>query len=129
MRAEARGQRGSSAVELALLLPIALLMLLAFVQVGVLAKDQLLLTQASRAGAREASVQLSEDAVADAVRAAAAGLDADRLVVDVVWAGERGSPVTVSVSYDVVVASALAGWLLPESVTLRASATMRQEFA
>jgi len=127
--AEGREQRGSSAVELALLLPIALLLLLAFVQVGVLATDQLLLTQASRAGAREAAVQQSEEAVTDAVRAAAAGLDGDRIVVDVAWSGERGSPVTVSLAYDVTVASALAGWLLPESVTLRASATMRQEFA
>jgi len=127
--AEARDQRGSSAVELALLLPIALLLLLAFVQVGALATDQLLLTQASRAGAREAAVQPSEEAVADAVRSAAAGLEADRIVVDVVWAGERGSPVTVSVAYEVAMASALAGWLLPDSVTLRASATMRQEFA
>ena len=129
MPAERRGQRGSSAVELALLLPIALLLLLAFVQVGVLATDQLLLTQASRAGAREAAVQPSEEAVTDAVRASAAGLDGDRIVVDVAWSGERGSPVTVSLAYDVTVASALAGWLLPESVTLRATATMRQEFA
>jgi len=126
---DGREQRGSSAVELALLLPIALLLLLAFVQVGVLATDQLLLTQASRAGAREAAVQPSEEAVTDAVRAAAAGLDGDRIVVDVAWSGERGSPVTVSLAYDVTMASALAGWLLPESVTLRASATMRQEFA
>jgi hypothetical protein len=37
--------------------------------------------------------------------------------------------VTVEVTYDAPVASLLAGWLLPESVSLRASATMRQEFA
>ena len=45
------GDRGSSAVEFALLLPILLLVLLALVQVGVLARDSLVLTQASRAGA------------------------------------------------------------------------------
>jgi Flp pilus assembly protein TadG len=45
--------RGSAAVEFALLLPILLLLLLALVQVGVLARDSLLLTQASRAGARD----------------------------------------------------------------------------
>ena len=122
-------ERGSAVVEFALLLPILLLLLLAFVQVGVLARDRLLLAQASRAGAREAAVQPSEEEVSDAVRAAAAGLDGDRIVVDVAWSGERGSPVTVSVAYDVTMASALAGWLLPESVTLRATATMRQEFA
>jgi hypothetical protein len=37
--------------------------------------------------------------------------------------------VTVSVAYEAPVASLLAGWLLPGSVSLSASATMRQEFA
>jgi Flp pilus assembly protein TadG len=121
--------RGSAAVEFALLLPILLLLLLALVQVGVLARDSLLLTQASRAGAREAAVQPSADAVDDAVRVAAVGLDPDRLSVDVAWSGMRGSPVTVSVTYDAPIASLLAGWLFPESVSLDATAIMRQEFA
>jgi Flp pilus assembly protein TadG len=42
-------ERGSAAVEFALVLPILLLLLLAFVQVGVIARDSLVLTQASRA--------------------------------------------------------------------------------
>ena len=46
-------ERGSAAVEFALLLPILLLLLLALVQVGVIARDSLVLTQASRAGARD----------------------------------------------------------------------------
>lgn len=40
-------------MEFALLLPILLILLLAVVQVGVLARDRLLLAQASRAGARD----------------------------------------------------------------------------
>ena len=52
MLADQRLDRGSAAVEFALLLPILLLLLLALVQVGVVARDSLLLTQASRAGAR-----------------------------------------------------------------------------
>ena len=121
--------RGSAAVEFALLLPILLLLLLAFVQVGVIARDSLVLTQASRAGAREAAVQGTKDAVDEAVRAAAVGLDPDRISVVATWSGARGDPVTVDVAYEAPVASLLAGWLLPASVSLRASATMRQEFA
>jgi len=122
-------ERGSAAVEFALLLPILLLLLLAFVQVGVIARDSLVLTQASRAGAREAAVQGSSVAVQEAVRAAAVGLDPARIDVVATWGGARGAPVTVEVTYDAPVASFLGGWLLPESVSLRASATMRQEFA
>jgi Flp pilus assembly protein TadG len=124
-----RRDDGSAAVEFALLLPILLLVLLALVQVGVVARDQLLLTQASRAGAREAAVEGSLESVREAVGAAAAGLDPDRLTIDVAWAGERGSPVTVSLAYEAPMVSPLAGWLLPETVTLRSSAVMRQEFA
>ena len=45
------GERGSAAVEFALVFPLILLLLLALMQIGVLARDQLVLTQASRAGA------------------------------------------------------------------------------
>lgn len=123
------GERASSAVEFALLLPILLLVLLALMQVGVLARDSLVLTQASRAGAREAAVQPSSDDVERAVRDAAAGLAAEHLSVDVDWGGAQGAPVTVKVAYEAPVASLLAGWLLPRSVSLSARATMRQEFA
>jgi Flp pilus assembly protein TadG len=123
------GQRGSAAVEFALVLPVVLLLLLALVQVAVLARNQLMLTQASRAGAREAAVDPSVAAIEDAVRKAAVGLDGDRLRVEIVRVGARGSPVTVSLTYEATIASVLAGWLFPESVLLSGSATMRQEFA
>ncbi len=122
-------QRGSSAVEFALVLPLLLLLLLALVQVGALARAQLVLSQASRAGAREASVDPSAGAVEATVRNAAVGLDGERLRIEVVRAGARGSPVTVSLTYEAPIASTLAGWLFPESVMLSGSATMRQEFA
>jgi hypothetical protein len=46
----------------------------------------------------------------------------------VIRTGERGSPVTVSVAYDVLVSGILSGWLLPATVTLDDEATARQEF-
>jgi Flp pilus assembly protein TadG len=128
VRPDPRGQRGSAVVEFALLLPILLMLLLALVQVGVLARDRLLLAQAARAGAREAAIQESEPAIRDAALAAGAGLDPTRLRLEIQRVGERGDPVTVSLGYDVPVAGVLAGWLLPATVTLTTSATARQEF-
>jgi len=124
-----RGERedGSAVVEFALLLPILFLVLLAVVQVGVLARDQLLLTQAARAGAREAAVSLDERRVREVTLEAAPGLDPARLDVGVVREGTQGSAVAVAVAYRVTVAAPLAGWLMPASVELHASATMRQE--
>jgi Flp pilus assembly protein TadG len=114
-------------VEFALLLPILFVVLLAVVQVGVIARDGLLLSQAARAGARAAAVTLDEAAVVDATVQAAPGLAADAIGVDITRAAEVGGPVTVSVSYEATVAGPLAGWLLPATVHLDASATMRQE--
>jgi Flp pilus assembly protein TadG len=115
-------------VEFALLLPVLLILLLALVQVGVLARDRLLLAQAARVGAREAAIQESEPAIRDAAVAAGAGLDPARLRLEIERTGERGDPVTVSLGYEVPVAGVLAGWLLPATVTLTTSATARQEF-
>ena len=93
-----------------------------------LASDRLLLTQAARAGAREAAIQEFDEAVREAATSAGAGLDPARLRLEVSRAGSRGSPVTVSLSYDVPVVGVLAGWLLPATVTISTAATARQEF-
>jgi Flp pilus assembly protein TadG len=123
-----RNERGSAVVEFALLLPLLLLMLLAVVQIGVLARDRLLVAHAARAGAREAAIQESDIAVRDAAIAAAAGLDPAGIDVVVQRVGGRGDPVSVAISYEVPVAGVLAGWLLPSTVTFSTSATARQEF-
>jgi len=123
-----RNERGSAVVEFALVLPIVLLVLLAVVQVGVLARDRLLLSQAARAGARTAAIEPSDAEVNDAVRVAAVGLDPSRLSVAVSRSGTRGSPPTVSVRYTAPVADLLGGWLLPSTVELVSAATDRQEF-
>lgn len=45
-------ERGTAAVEFALVLPLLLMLTLALVQVGLLARDRLLVEAAARAGAR-----------------------------------------------------------------------------
>ncbi len=124
-----RGEPGQAAVELALVLPILLLAVLAVVQVGLFARDRLVLEQASRAGAREAAVTPDEEAIRRAVLAAAPGLDPDRIAVAVAWTGSAGEPVTVSLRYPDPVRVPFVGWLFPPTVELRAAATLRQEFA
>jgi Flp pilus assembly protein TadG len=111
-----------------LLLPILLVILLAVAQVGVIARDRLLLSQAARAGAREAAITESEDEIRQAALRAAPGLASDRLELAVARDGGRGTPVTVSAAYEVPVASILAGWLLPATVSLDVDAAARQEF-
>lgn len=118
--------RGSAAVELALVLPLALIAALAIVQVGLLSKDALLVAQAAREGAREATVTLDEARVRDAALRGGA-LPGDRAEVSVHREGSVGDPVTVRVSYRASRVVPFVEWLFPRQVEVVAETTMRQE--
>ncbi len=110
------------------MLPLLLLVVLAIVQVGALARDELLVVQAARAGAREAAVRSDQASIAAAALAAAPGLDPGRADVEIERTGSLGDPVSVTVTYLGRIAVPLTGWLLPPEVSISATATMRQEF-
>ena len=118
--------RGSSTVELALVLPLALLAALAVLQVGLLAKDALIVGQAAREGAREATVTTDDSRARDAALRGG-GLPPDRTDVEVARAGSVGDPVTVTVRFRAPLVVPFVEWLFPDQVELRSSATMRQE--
>jgi TadE-like protein len=118
--------RGSSTVELALVLPLALLAALAVLQVGLLAKDALLVGQAAREGAREAAVTVDEARVREAALRGG-GFPSDRADVAVSRAGSVGDPVTVTVRYRAPLVVPFVEWLFPEEVELSSSVSMRQE--
>jgi Flp pilus assembly protein TadG len=120
--------RGSAAVEFALVLPILFVVLLGLVQVGVLAKDELLVQQAARIGARQAAISPDGNTVRAAAVAASGGLDESRLTVDVSGGSAQGEPVSVAVTYDAPIAVPFLEWLFPPSVSLDAGATDRREY-
>lgn len=122
------GERGSAAVEFALVLPILLILALALVQVGLLARDQLVLVQAARAGAREAAVSPDPGRVRGAVVDGGPGLAPGALRIGIERGGGRGEPVTVALGYSARTRVPLVDWLFPPAVSLSARATMRQEF-
>jgi Flp pilus assembly protein TadG len=119
-----RGERGQAAVELALALPLLALLGLALLQVGLVARDQVLLTHAAREAAREAAV--GGDARAGAL--GGSNLAADRLAVRTTGGGGAGTRVTAELTYrsptDVPVVGRLVG-----DVRLRATVTMRVEMS
>jgi Flp pilus assembly protein TadG len=122
-------ERGTATVEFALLLPLLLVMCLALVQVGLLARDRLLTEAVARAGAREAALQADEAAIRQAALAAGPGLFADAVTIGVTRQGSVGDPVTVEVAYAEMIRVPFVDWLFGDTVTMSASATDRQEFA
>lgn len=124
-RAAGRTQAGQSTVELALLLPVVVLLLLAVIQVGLLGRDVLLVAHAAREAARAAAVDADPGAARRAA-AASSGLSEERLEVRVTGRDGPGSRVRVVVDYQAPTAVPIVGRLLGDR-TLRSSVTMRVE--
>lgn len=119
-----RPDRGQAAVELGLALPLVVVLLLGLVQVGLVVRDQVLLTHVAREAVRAASLVDNPEAVEQTAHSAGP-LDADRLEVTVAERGSPGEQVTVEVGYDATRVP-LVGVMLPD-IRLRASASMRVE--
>ena len=116
---------GQSTVELALLLPVVCLLLLAVLQLGVVGRDLVLVTHAAREAARAAAL---DDAAGAARLAALASspLVEGRLSVSVSRQTGPTARVRVELTYRVPTRVPLVGALLGDrSVT--ATATMRIE--
>ena len=118
---------GQAAVELALVLPLLVVLLLAVVQVALVARDQVLVVHAARAGARQAAVDPDPVAVRRAV-IEATGLKESALAVDTTRVGPGTVTVTTRVRYTARTDVALLGPLLPD-LRLEASAAMRSEMS
>jgi hypothetical protein len=119
-----RGQTGQSTVELALGLPFVFMMLLAVVQIGLVARDQILVVHAAREAARASAVEPGE--AAPRAAAEASPLDPSRLQVDVGPRADAGSRVAATVRYRSPTLVPLVGPLI-DDVELRATASMRVE--
>ncbi len=114
--------------EFVLVLPALCMLLLAILQLGVLFKNYVTLTDAVRAGARKAAVSRQATCprcvTETAVRASAAGLGSDLQVVVTPDPWASGSDVTVSASYPYNIS--LLG-LVVKSGRLTSSTTERVE--
>jgi Flp pilus assembly protein TadG len=120
-----RDESGQATVELALVLPLVALVLLALVQAVVVARDQLLVVHAAREAAREAAVNDDPTAATTAAREAGP-LDPAQMSVEIRGRDGPGSTVEAVVSYrppnHVPILTRLLG-----NVTLHGRAKMRVE--
>lgn len=117
---------GQAATEVALVLPLVVMLLLLAVQVALVCRDQILVVHAAREAAREAAVDRRPEEVRAAALRAAGDLKAEGLHAET--SAEGGSPgiVMVTLRYRSTTDVPLVGPLLPD-VTLWAKAAMRSE--
>jgi hypothetical protein len=119
----ARGDGGQATVELALVLPLVCLLLLAVVQIGVIVHTQLVVVHAAREGARAAAVD-PHPAAAELAVVGGAPLDRDGLTV---LTRDLGTRVEVQVHYRLITDVPLVGAIIGD-VDLSAQAVMRREY-
>jgi hypothetical protein len=125
MRRGARGgahpDAGQATAELALILPVVVLLLMAVFQIAVVARDQVLTVHAARAAVREAAVDAGRGRIDAAARDVLDGAE-----VDIQARGEIGEPIVVVVHYRSHTNLPLIGALVPDPA-LTARAVMRRE--
>jgi Flp pilus assembly protein TadG len=118
---------GQATVELALVLPLVAVVALLLVQVGLVVRAQVLVTHASREGARAAAVvEPPRAAAARAAALASLPFPAERIEVALAGSDAAGDVVTVEVRLQVPTDVPLVGLLVGE-VGLTGSTTMRVE--
>ena len=117
--------RGQATVEVALALPVVVMVLLLVIQVALVARAQLLVVHAAREGARAAAVDARPD-VARRAATATPGLRPERVRVELRGGAAPGDAVRVTVRYRAPTDVALVGFLLGEP-DLSATVVMRRE--
>ena len=123
-------ERGQALVELALVLPILLLVLMAIVDFGRVFHGHLAVTNAAREGARRAAVGASDSVVTAATVAAAAPLDSNIITVTISPApSERyaGGSISVQVNYSLSILTPFMQAILPNPFPVVGRAVMIQE--
>ena len=120
MRRRPTRERGQAVVELALVLPLFLLLLLGIVQFGSVFRDYIALTDATRVGARQASVSRSiqppsnrEPTIVTKIHNAGVNLDPNKMTITVELRNPAGTIMTPN--------SADTSWQPSGDVTVRAT--------
>lgn len=118
--------KGQSSAELAVLLPVIMFLILAVIQIGLVARDYVVIHHAANEAARRSAL----DPTATVARSAAVGsspvLQRDRLEVGLGGDAHQGGLLTVRVRYRSATAVPVVGALIGD-VSMSAEAVVRVE--
>lgn len=123
-------EQGQALVEFAIILPILLLLLFGIVEFGRIYSANLIVNHGARAGARAASLGVTDTEVLATVMSAATTLDTAKLTVAITPAladRKRGQEVQVEVRYPVVIVAPFISAITGPIVTVNGANVMRLE--
>jgi Flp pilus assembly protein TadG len=134
VRRSRRRERGQSLVELALVLPVFLLIVMATIDFGWALRSYIVITNSAREGARAGVVGASEDDIKAAVVEKSAGLLTEAEVTVTNAQTEPGTNLSVAVEYEHNYISPLGGFIdlvsggsVPDPLPISSTTTMRME--
>lgn len=125
-----KNKKGQAIVELAIILPFLLFLIIGMVDCGRIMNAYLVTTNASREGARQASVGKNDAEVIASIQNAADSLDTPSLQITIIpQASERtrGTEVRVSISYPIKIITPLMGQIISNPYVVETSTSMRVE--
>lgn len=125
-----RAERGQALVELAVALPVLLMLLLAVIEFGFMFSSYLQIQNGAREAARFATLGAADHAVRNRVLEVTSSLDSNRVQVEITPPADHrypGSTVTVNVSYAYETLIPGMSRILDGPVTLTAGYKMRVE--
>lgn len=127
-----RNNKGQSMVEMALVLPVLMLLLFGILEFGRVFHEYLVVTAAAREGARTAAIGSDNTVVENAVKEAASSIDRGSLDIVVTPANEtdrvHGQPLTVVVSNPIEIITPLISAFFPQNpYIVKSTAVMRYE--
>jgi len=125
-----KNSSGQAMVELALVLPVLLLLVFGIVEFGRIFSTQLLVTSSAREAVREAVVGAGDGAVVLCAKNSAAILDGTKMVVQITpdeYSRSRGNPVTVHIDYPVKIYAPIISGIIGDPFVVSGEVTMRVE--
>lgn len=124
-----RNNKGQSIVELALLLPILLMLLFGTIEFGRVYGAYMIINHASREAVRVGSVGGTTSEIQTAVANTTSALDQSKISIQVTKSGlgARGDTVAVLIGYDISIVGPLIGVVVPNPLHLESQMSMRIE--
>ena len=122
-----KSEKGASAVEFALILPILIILVFGIVEFGIAFNNYITITHAAREGARIAAVDLNNPDLKNIIieRAFPVQITETDIVINTPDGTNIGDPVEVEITYNISITIPLVGsWDIP----LKNKAIMRLEY-
>lgn len=125
-----KGSRGQAMVELALVLPILLMLMLGIFELGRVLGAQMIINNVAREGARNGAVGYDSAEISTLVYSRLLWLDPSRFQVTISpddSARAKGQPLTVECRYSIDLMTPYMALFLPDPMPLSATCEMRIE--